>query len=449
MTAIDDTASRFMQGLRKRNPSEPQFHRVVEAVVSSVLPWYLDHREFRQSQILERLTEPDRIISFRVSWQTDDGQIRSNRAWRVQHCNALGPYKGGLRFRRELTLDVLKSLAFEQTLKNALTDLPMGGAKGGTNFNPKGKSDEEIMRFCQSLMIGLHRYIGEDVDVPAGDIGVGETEIGYLFGQYTRLENRWAGVLTGKGCAFGGSAGRSEATGYGCVYFCKNVAHRLDQELAGSRIAVSGSGTVGLYAAEKAVELGARVVTMSDSSGFIYCREGLGQEHIARLKEIKSDSSGRVSTLADEHRNIEYHKGEKPWAVECNIAMPCATENEIDADDAKLLADNGARIVCEGANMPTTPEAVEYLRAQKVVLAPGKAANAGGVAVSGMELSQNAMRVSWSHEKVDTTLNEIMHDIHERCVIATDGADEPDYIAGANLAGFQQVARAMQAYGAA
>lgn len=437
-----------MEGLRKRNPNEPQFYGTVEEVVESILPWYLDQRSLRESQVLERITEPDRIFSFRVSWQTDDGQIRSNRAWRVQHNNALGPYKGGLRFRKGLTQDVLKSLAFEQTLKNALTGSPMGGAKGGSNFNPKGKSREEIMRFCQSLMVRLHRYIGEHVDVPAGLIGVGEAEIGYLFGQYTRLENRWAGVLTGKGCAFGGSAGRSEATGYGCVYFCRNVLERLERGLEDARIAVSGSGTVALYAAEKAIDLGATVVTISDSSGFVHCPDGMQREQLNALKDINAQPEGRVATLAEHWDDIEYFDGEKPWCVTCDIAMPCATENEITGEDARNLIDNGVSVVCEGANMPTSAEALRCPQAADIVVAPGKAANAGGVAVSGMELSRNAMRVSWSRDEVDSALLQIMSDIHDRCVAASEPLGKLDYVRGANIAGFQQVANAMRAYGA-
>lgn len=437
-----------MHGLRKRNPHETEFHQAVEEVVSSVMPWYLDHEKYRRSQILERLTEPDRIVTFRVSWQTDSGEIRANRAWRVQFNHCLGPYKGGLRFHPTVTQSVLKFLGFEQIFKNSLTGLPMGGAKGGSNFNPKGKSSDEVMRFCQSMMTELHRHIGDDVDVPAGDINVGSREISYLFGQYMRLENRWTGVLTGKGCAFGGSAVRTEATGYGCVYFCEHVLNQHNEEMEGQSVVVSGSGNVARYAAEKAIEKGASVLTLSDSDGFILAKDGLTQEHIEFAHKLKEEQRGRVSEIADKFDGIEFHAGEKPWGIPCDIAMPCATQNELEGADAKSLVNNGVRVVCEGANMPTTTEAAHCFRDNDVLHAPGKASNAGGVAVSGLEQSQNSMRISWSHEEVDQRLQQIMEDIHSRCVKhGTRDGERVNYSDGANIAGFEKVADAMLAYG--
>jgi len=445
--SIQQAKRKFMNGLKKRNPHEKEFHQAVEEVVESVLPWYLDHKDYRQAQILERMTEPDRIIIFRVTWETDKGSIRANRAWRVQFNHALGPYKGGLRFHPTVTLSVLKFLGFEQIFKNSLTGLPMGGAKGGSNFNPKGKSDREIMRFCQSMMTELHRHIGEDVDVPAGDIGVGGREISYLFGQYMRLENRWSGVLTGKGLAFGGSAVRTEATGYGCIYFCEEMLKRTGESLEGKTVAISGSGNVALYAAEKALEVGARIVTLSDSGGFIHVKEGLTQEQLAAVKDLKEVQRGRLSTFADENKGITFHADQNPWGIACDVALPCATQNELDAEDAAALIKNGVRAVSEGANMPTTYDAVALLRENKILHAPGKASNAGGVAVSGLEQSQNAMRVSWPREEVDQRLRRIMSDIHARCVEYGEKDGHVDYVHGANIAGFRKVADAMLAYG--
>ncbi len=406
----------FMRGLRKRNPHEGEFHQAVEEVARSVMSTYLDREDYHKAQILERLTEPDRIVSFRVSWQTDGGEIRANRAWRVQFNHALGPYKGGLRFHPSVDQSVLKFLGFEQIFKNSLTGLPMGGAKGGSNFNPKGKSRNEVMRFCQSLMTELHRHIGEDTDVPAGDIGVGSREISFLFGQYMRLENRWTGVLTGKGCAFGGSAVRKEATGYGCVYFLEDMLEEVGEGIEGKRIAISGSGNVALYAAQKAMEKGARVVSLSDSSGFVHIADGLNEEHFEGVQQLKEERQGRISEMADAFEGVEYVEGCKPWRVPCDIAMPCATQNELDAEDAKALIEAGVAAICEGANMPTTIEATELFAKAGVLHAPGKASNAGGVAVSGLELSQNAMRLSWSREEVDQRLVKIMAEIHTRCV---------------------------------
>ena len=448
MSPVDREFEHFMQGLKKRNPHEDEFHQAVEEVATSVWPWYLDHEDYRKAQILERMTEPDRIVTFRVSWQTDDGNIRANRAWRVQFNHSLGPYKGGLRFHPSVTQSVLKFLGFEQILKNSLTGLPMGGAKGGSNFNPKGKSDNEVMRFCQSLMTELHRHIGEDVDVPAGDINVGSREISYLFGQYMRLENRWTGVLTGKGCAFGGSAVRTEATGYGAVYFLDDMLQQHDIEIEGKRIVISGSGNVARYAAEKALERKAKVVTLSDSDGFILCKDGLNEEHIEFAHDLKETKRGRVSEMADKFDGIEFHKDARPWGVKCDVAMPCATQNELEAEDAKSLIDNGVMSVCEGANMPTTAAAAHLFREKGVLHAPGKASNAGGVAVSGLEQSQNSMRISWSRQEVDERLKNIMKDIHSRCVEFGKGDDEKvNYVDGANIAGFEKVAEAMLAYG--
>jgi glutamate dehydrogenase (NADP+) len=445
--SVEKELARFLEGLEKRNPHQPEFRQAVEEVAGSVLPWYLDHEAYRKAQILERLTEPDRIVSFRVSWQTDDGRIRANRAWRVQFSNALGPYKGGLRFHPTVSESVLKFLGFEQVFKNSLTGLPMGGAKGGSNFNPKGKSDDEVMRFCQSLMTELQRHIGEDVDVPAGDIGVGAREISFLFGHYMRLENRWAGVLTGKDRAFGGSAVRTEATGYGCVYFCEQMLERHDDGLEDKRVAISGSGNVALYAAEKVIDEGARVLTLSDSDGLLLAKDGLDREQLEVVKELKEEKRGRLSELADRWKGVSYEADALPWSVECDVAMPCATQNELDVDAAEALIEGGVRAVCEGANMPTTAEAGDLLRQKGVLHAPGKASNAGGVAVSGLEQSQNAMRVSWSHEEVDRRLREIMNEIHARCVEHGERDGRIDYVDGANVAGFRKVAEALLSYG--
>lgn len=446
-TSVEKELEHFMQGLKKRNPHEEEFHQAVEDVAASVMPWYLEHPDYRKAQILERLTEPDRIVTFRVSWETDDGEIRANRAWRVQFSNAIGPYKGGLRLHPSATLSVLKFLGFEQIFKNSLTGLPMGGAKGGANFNPKGKSAREVMRFCQSMMTELHRHIGEDVDVPAGDIGVGSREISYLFGQYMRLENRWSGVLTGKGLAFGGSAVRTEATGYGCVYFCEHMLNQHGEGIQGKRIVISGSGNVALYAAEKAIEKQAKVVALSDSSGTVHIDDGLTKEQLEFVKDLKEKRRGRLSEFADRFEGVEYHDGARPWGVACDVAMPCATQNELDQSDADTLIDNGVLAVCEGANMPLTAAAGERFKRHGVLHAPGKASNAGGVAVSGLEQSQNAMRISWSRDEVDHRLRGIMSDIHHRCVEHGERNGRVNYVDGANIAGFKKVADALFAYG--
>ncbi len=441
--------AQFMQGLKKRNPGEPEFHQAVHEVVETLMPFVLEHSVYKDAQILERMTEPDRIVIFRVTWEDDQGRFRANRAWRVQFNNSIGPYKGGLRFHPSVTLSVLKFLGFEQVFKNSLTGLPMGGAKGGSNFNPKGKSDREVMRFCQSMMTELHRHIGEDTDVPAGDIGVGAREISYLFGQYKRLENRFTGVLTGKGLAFGGSLVRKEATGYGCVYFCQHMLETRGDSLKRKTVAVSGSGNVAIYAAEKAAELGGKVVTLSDSDGFIHDPAGITPEKLAFVKELKEVRRGRIGEYAEKFEGASFHAGKRPWSVPCDVALPCATQNEINLKEARKLVANGVQAVCEGANMPTELDGVKAFLKAKVAFGPAKAANAGGVAVSGLEQSQNALRISWSSEEVDTRLKGIMRDIHAKCVKHGAGPDKAvNYVQGANIAGFIKVADAMVAYGA-
>ncbi len=437
-----------MNGLIKRNPHEKEFHQAVREVAESLIPFVLDHSKYQEAQILERMTEPDRIIIFRVTWEADDGCIRANRAWRVQFNNSIGPYKGGLRFHPSVTQSVLKFLGFEQVFKNSLTGLPMGGAKGGSNFNPKGKSEREVMRFCQSMMIELHRHIGEDTDVPAGDIGVGSREISYLFGQYKRLENRFVGTLTGKGLEFGGSVGRKEATGYGCVYFLENMLNHEGESLLGKTIAISGSGNVALYAIEKAITLGAKVVTASDSSGFVHDPDGINHDKLEFLKELKEVRRGRIREYAERFPSATFHKG-RPWSVPVDIAMPCATQNEISESDARRLIENGVHAVCEGANMPTELAGAHAFLEAKVLYGPAKAANAGGVAVSGLEQSQNSLRLSWSREEVDTKLLSIMKNIHSKCLkYGTEPDGYVNYVRGSNIGGFIKVADAMLAYGA-
>jgi len=445
---VQNEIKSFMRGLARRNPGEKEFQQAVLEVTQSLMPFMLKHENYRKAQILERMTEPDRVVIFRVTWEDDEGNIRVNRAWRVQFNNSIGPYKGGMRFHPTVTLSVLKFLGFEQVFKNSLTTLPMGGGKGGSNFNPKGKSDREVMRFCQSLMIELHRHIGENTDVPAGDIGVGAREISYMFGQYKRLENRFTGILTGKGLAFGGSLVRTEATGYGAVYFMENMLGRKDDSVKGKTAVVSGSGNVAIYAIEKLIELGATVVTASDSGGFIHDPDGIRGEKLAWLKELKEVRRGRIQEYA-EHFGCEFHVKQRPWGVPCHIAFPCATQNELNLEEANTLLGNGVIAVAEGANMPTDAEAVHAFRHARIAFGPGKAANAGGVAVSGLEQSQNALRISWSREEVDSRLQSIMQSIHNRCVeYGSDGNDYVDYVDGANIAGFVKVADAMLAYGA-
>lgn len=443
-TAVED----FMTGLINRNPAEYEFHQAVREVVQSVMPLVLDRQAYRDAQILERMTEPDRIIIFRVTWETDDGRIRANRAWRVQFNNSIGPYKGGLRFHPSVTQSILKFLGFEQVFKNSLTGLPMGGAKGGANFNPKGKSDREVMRFCQSLMTELHRHIGKDTDIPAGDIGVGAREISYLFGQFKRLENVFTGVLTGKGLEFGGSLLRKEATGYGCVYFCENMFQHRGDSIAGKTVSVSGSGNVALYAVEKAIELGAKVVTLSDSGGFIHDPDGINADKLAFVKELKEVRRGRISAYADQFSGATFHPDQRPWAVPVEVALPCATQNEISEAEARTLLANGVICVSEGANMPTELPGVHAFLDAGILYGPGKAANAGGVAVSGLEQSQNSARLSWSREEVDERLQRIMASIHQRCVTHGSSQQGVDYVKGSNIGGFIKVADAMLAHGA-
>jgi glutamate dehydrogenase (NADP+) len=438
----------FMANLAVRNPGETEFHQAVHEVAESLMPFLREHPHYAEEQILERMTEPDRVVIFRVTWEDDQGKLNVNRAWRVQFNNSIGPYKGGMRFHPSVTLSVLKFLGFEQVFKNSLTTLPMGGGKGGSNFDPKGRSDREVMRFCHSLMIELHRHIGEDTDVPAGDIGVGAREISYLFGQYKRLANRFTGILTGKGLSFGGSLVRTEATGYGCVYFAENMLATRGDGLENKTATVSGSGNVSLYAIQKLAERGATVVTASDSGGFIYDPDGIRDEKLQWLRELKERRRGRISEYAEKY-GCEYHEGKRPWSVPCELAFPCATQNEIDLGDAKSLLGNGVVAVVEGANMPSELDAARLFQQHQLLYGPAKAANAGGVAVSGLEQSQNAMRISWSREEVDSRLQKIMTEIHDRCrEHGANGNGTSNYVKGANIAGFIKVADAMLAYGA-
>ena len=445
--AVQHEYGRFMAELIKRNPGEPEFHQAVQEVAETLVPFILEHQEYKRAQILERLTEPDRVIIFRVPWEDDRGNIRTNRAWRVQFNNAIGPYKGGMRFHPSVTLSILKFLGFEQIFKNSLTTLPMGGGKGGANFDPKGKSDREIMRFCHSLMIELYRHIGPHTDVPAGDIGVGTREIGYLFGQYRRLTNEVGAILTGKGLSFGGSLIRTEATGYGCVYFMQNMLATRDTGFEGKTAVVSGSGNVALYTIEKLTQLGAKVVTASDSSGFIYDPKGINEAKLMWLKNLKEVRRRRIAEYAEKFDCI-YCSDKRPWRVPCDLAFPCATQNEISTDEARLLVHNGVLAVAEGANMPTQSDGVRAFLDAKILYGPAKAANAGGVAVSGLEQSQNVLRLWWSREEVEGRLQHIMHKIHSQCVEHGKMDDGYiNYVRGANIAGFIKVADAMLAYG--
>jgi len=425
----DQSLEQFMEGVKKRHPGQEEYQQAVKEVVGSLLPFVKDNPKYADSYILERITEPDRIISFRVTWESDDGCIRVNRGWRVQFNNSIGPYKGGLRFHPTVTESVLKFLGFEQIFKNSLTGLPMGGGKGGSNFNPKGKSDREVMRFCQAFMTELYRHIGEDTDIPAGDIGVGAREISYLFGQYKRLQNVFTGTLTGKSLEFGGSLGRKEATGYGCVYFLNHMLEHSGEGIAGKTIAVSGSGNVALYAIEKATQLGGKVVTASDSGGFIHDPDGIDAEKLAFLKELKEVRRGRISEYVNQYPNASFSEG-RPWSVPVEVALPCATQNEVSDSDAKTLIDNGVKAVSEGANMPTELSAIHAFQNAGVLFGPAKAANAGGVAVSGLEQSQNSLRLSWSKDEVDERLQGIMKSIHEKCVTHGQQDGGVDYVAG-------------------
>ena len=436
----------FLSRLKQRDPDQPEFHQAVEEVVRSLWPFLEANPRYREAGILERMVEPERAILFRVPWVDDRGQVQVNRGYRVQMSSAIGPYKGGLRFHPSVNLGVLKFLAFEQVFKNSLTSLPMGGGKGGSDFDPKGKSEGEVMRFCQSFMSELYRHIGADLDVPAGDIGVGGREIGYLFGQYKRLSNQFTSVLTGKGLSYGGSLVRPEATGYGCVYFAQEMLKRIDQGFEDKRVAISGSGNVAQYAAQKVMELGGRVISVSDSEGTLYAEGGLSEEQWLYLMDLKNVRRGRLREMA-EHYGLPFLAGQRPWGLPCDIALPCATQNELDGEDARTLLKNGCICVAEGANMPSTLEAVDLFVEAGICYAPGKASNAGGVATSGLEMSQNAMRLHWSAGEVDERLHGIMQNIHHACVHHGEENGRINYVKGANSAGFVKVADAMLAQG--
>ena len=433
----------FMAKLIAKNPGETEFHQAVREVVESLMPFINENPKYKQGKILERMVEPERVIMFRVPWLDDKGEIQINRGFRVQMNSAIGPYKGGLRLHPTVNLGILKFLAFEQVFKNSLTTLPMGGGKGGSDFDPKGKSDNEVMRFCQSFMTELSKHIGADTDVPAGDIGVGGREIGYLFGQYKRLRNEFTGVLTGKGLNWGGSLIRPEATGYGVVYFAQEMLKTKNDDIKGKTVCVSGSGNVAQYAVEKLIQLGAKPVTMSDSSGFIYDPDGITKEKLAFVFELKNVRRGRIKEYADKF-GVKYFEGQRPWSIKCDVALPCATQNEINEAEAKQLVANGVKIVCEGANMPSTAEAVEVFQNAKILYSPGKASNAGGVATSGLEMTQNSERLPWTREEVDAKLHQIMISIHQTCAKYGKEADgHINYVKGANIGGFIKVADAM------
>lgn len=440
-------ATEVLADLRRRFPNEPEYLQAVEEVVATIEEEYNKHPEFERYNLIERLCMPDRIFSFRISWVDDKGKVQNNMGYRIQHNNAIGPYKGGIRFHSSVNQSILKFLAFEQTFKNSLTTLPMGGGKGGSDFNPKGKSDMEIMRFCQAYIAELWRHIGADTDVPAGDIGVGGREVGYMYGYYKKMARENTGTFTGKGLEFGGSLVRPEATGYGNVYFLLNMLATRGIDIKGKKVAISGSGNVATYTAKKLLSLGAKVVTMSDSNGTIYVPEGISEEQLNYIFELKNIYRGRIKEFAEEY-GCEYFDGERPWKVKCDIAMPSATQNELDGDDARMLLENGVIAVSEGANMPSTPDAVrEFLKA-KILYAPGKAANAGGVSVSGLEMAQNSQKLTWSAEEVDAKLQSIMKNIHEQCVKYGSEADGTvNYVKGANVAGFMKVAKAMMSQG--
>ena len=432
----------FMAMIQAKNPNEPEFHQAVHEVVESLWDFLTKNQDYIYSGVMERIVEPERIIMFRVPWRNDRGKTEVNRGYRIEFNSAIGPYKGGLRFHPSVNLSILKFLGFEQVFKNSLTTLPMGGGKGGSNFDPKGKSDNEVMSFCQSFMTELCRYIGPDTDVPAGDIGVGGREIGYMFGQYKRIRNEFTGVLTGKGLNWGGSLIRPEATGYGCVYFVDEMLKHANNGLDGKCIAISGSGNVAQYATEKATDLGGKVVTLSDSSGFIYDSVGIDQEKLQWVIDLKNNQRGRIKEYADNF-GCEYFEGQRPWGIDCDVALPCATQNEINQSDAKELVKNGIVAVSEGANMPSDPEAINIFQSSNVLFGPGKAANAGGVAVSGLEMSQNSMRIKWERDEIDKKLFNIMQSIHSSCVRHGKQDKSIDYVKGANIAGFIKVADAM------
>ena len=434
---------KFMQDVIGKNPGEKEFHQAVEEVASSLMPFLEKHPRYQQAKILERIAEPERVIMFRVPWLDDKGEVQINRGFRIEMNSALGPYKGGLRFHPSVNLGILKFLAFEQVFKNSLTTLPMGGGKGGSDFDPKGKSDNEVMRFCQSFMTELARHIGPDTDVPAGDIGVGEREIGYLFGQYKRLRNEFTGVLTGKGLSWGGSPIRPEATGYGCVYFAQEMLKAKGDSIRGKICTVSGSGNVAQYTTEKVLQLGGKVVTVSDSNGYIYDKHGVDEKKLEFVKELKNVKRGRIKEYAKEYGCQYLEAGRWPWERECDLAFPSATQNEVSESDAKKLVKNGCICVAEGANMPTRPEAIKVFQQAKILFGPGKAANAGGVATSGLEMSQNSQRLTWTREEVDRKLHQIMIAIHEQCAKYGKEGKYTDYVKGANIGGFVKVADAM------
>jgi glutamate dehydrogenase (NADP+) len=445
---MSQSVTAFLGEVAKRNANEPEFMQAVREVAETVIPFIEANPKYQGKMLLERMVEPERVIMFRIAWIDDKGATQVNRGFRIQMNSAIGPYKGGIRFHPSVNLSILKFLAFEQVFKNSLTTLPMGGGKGGADFDPKGKSDVEIMRFCQAFMTELSKHIGADTDVPAGDIGVGGREVGYMFGQYKRLRNEFTGVLTGKGISFGGSLIRPEATGYGDVYFADSMLKTKGKSFAGQTVVVSGSGNVAQYAAEKATQLGGKVVTMSDSSGYLYDEAGIDAEKLAYVMEIKNVNYGRISDYVKKYPSAKFVEGKRPWEVKCDIALPCATQNELNEDEAKTLVANGCFCVAEGANMPSTPEAVTVFQNAKILFAPGKASNAGGVATSGLEMSQNSLRLSWSSEEVDERLKGIMKNIHEACVkYGSDGNGYVDYVKGANIAGFVKVADAMLGQG--
>ena len=436
------TIDQFMDAVKVRNSGETEFHQAVHEVVESLWDFLKDNQHYLHARILDRVVEPERVLQFRVPWRNDRGDVEVNRGFRVEFNSAIGPYKGGLRFHPSVNLSILKFLGFEQVFKNSLTTLPMGGGKGGSDFDPKGKSDNEVMSFCQSFMTELCRHIGPDTDVPAGDIGVGGREIGFLFGQYKRIRNEFTGVLTGKGLNWGGSLIRPEATGYGCVYFAEEMLKKVGDGFDGKRVAVSGSGNVAQYATEKATQLGAKIVTLSDSSGSIYDEGGIDSEKLDWVMDLKNNRRGRIKDYADEFK-VDYLEGQRPWSVPCDIALPCATQNEINGEDANTLISNGCKVVSEGANMPSDPDAVNSFQDSDILFGPGKAANAGGVATSGLEMSQNSMRLNWTREEVDGKLHHIMKDIHEACVEHGQENESVNYVKGANIAGFIKVADAM------
>ncbi|NKI31443.1 NADP-specific glutamate dehydrogenase [Croceivirga thetidis] len=438
----------FMDEVKTRNGHEPEFIQAVQEVAETVIPYIAKHEIYNGKNILLRMVEPERLLSFRVAWVDDDGEIHVNRGYRIQMNSAIGPYKGGLRFHPTVNASVLKFLAFEQVFKNSLTTLPMGGGKGGSDFDPKGKSDDEVMRFCHAFMLELCRHIGPNTDVPAGDIGVGSREIGFLFGAYKKIRNEFTGVLTGKGRSWGGSLIRPEATGYGTVYFADSMLKTKSDSFEGKKVVISGSGNVAQFAAEKVLQLGGKVLTLSDSGGYIYDKDGIDEEKLEWVMDLKNNRRGRISEYAEKFSSAEYQKGKTPWEVPCDVALPCATQNELNGDDAATLLKNGCIAVSEGANMPSTPEAIHAFHEAKILFAPGKASNAGGVATSGLEMSQNSLRISWTREEVDERLKAIMNDIHESCIeYGTEEGGYCNYVKGANIAGFVKVADAMLAQG--